>query len=49
MYVTKSMIELNNEMNDLKIKDMEARNKMFMDKMKEDNDEMKKRLDKRWF
>lgn len=42
MYVTKSMMEVNNEMNDEKIKNMELRNQLAMD-------EMKKRLDKRWF
>ena len=42
MYVTKSMMELNNEMNDEKIKNMELRNQLAMD-------EMRKILDKRWF
>jgi hypothetical protein len=41
MYVTKSMMEVNNEMNDEKIKNMELRNQLAMD-------EMRKRLDKRW-
>ncbi len=49
MYVTKSMMEINNEMNDEKNKNMEIRNKIFMEQMKNENEELRKRFDKRWF
>jgi hypothetical protein len=60
MYVTKSMMEINNEMNDNKIKnmefkneilikDMEFKNRISMEKIKKDNEDLRKRLDKRWF
>jgi hypothetical protein len=45
MYVTKSMIEVNNEMIFTKNQIIQKE----IDEMRRNNEELKKRLDKRWF